>query len=176
MDGVVNSDYLIRLWFDGKFAELEDDGVYGLDASLAVRKAYGEQFSNSTELVFPELAERISRIVQETDCSILWSSTWRLHSKYKNIEAAKEMFDRRGLPGNALIGYTPFCRRCLRGDEIRMWLANNTYGHFDRVAVLDDVDEAGMGLPDNCRFFQTKSYSGLTERITKDIIRYLNGE
>ena len=114
MDGVVNSDYLIRLWFDGKFAELEDDGVYGLDASLAVRKAYGEQFSNSTELVFPELAEHVSRIVQETDCSILWSSTWRLHSKYKNIETAKEMFDRRGLPGNALIGYTPFCRRCLR--------------------------------------------------------------
>ena len=53
---------------------------------------------------------------------------------------------------------------------------NNVFGTFDRVAVLDDVDEAGMGLPDNCRFFQTKSYSGLTEKITKDIVRYLNGE
>jgi hypothetical protein len=64
----------------------------------------------------------------------------------------------------------------LRGEEIRAWLLNNVFGTFDRVAVLDDIDEAGMGLPDNCRFFQTKPYSGLTERITKDIVRYLNGE
>lgn len=169
MDGAgANSDQLIEKWIK------DHEKKYGRAESI---RLYKEEFNHCKELVFPEIAVRTSRIVEETGCKILWSSTWRTLPEYKELDDAKKMFDRRGLPGYALIGYTPdFERMHLRGEEIRAWLLNNVFGTFDRVAVLDDVDEAGMGLPDNCRFFQTKSYSGLTEKITKDIIRYLNGE
>lgn len=167
MDGSgANCDQLIEKWIK------DHEKKYGREASI---KLYKKEFNNCRELVFPEMASRVSRIVKETGCKILWSSTWRNLPEYRDIEDARKMFNRRGLPGDSLIGYTPnFGRMCTRGDEIRSWLLNNLYGNFDRVAVLDDLDEAGMNLPENCRFFKTKEYSGLTEKITKEIIGYMN--
>ena len=169
MDGSgANSDQLIEKWFK------DHEKRYGREMSI---KMFKEEFNYSRELVFPEIAARVTKIVSNTGCKILWSSTWRLLPEYKNIENARLMFKRRGLPGDALIGYTPnFGRMSIRGDEIRAWVLNNEFGDFDRVAVLDDIDDAGMNLPENCKFFMTKAYSALTDRITKDIIRYLNNE
>lgn len=167
MDGAgANCDQLIEKWI------IDHEKKYGRAESI---KMFRKEFNNSTELVFPEIAERTSKIVKETGCKILWSSSWRNLPEYKDMEKAKEMFNRRGLPGDALIGYTPNLGYLdIRGNEIRAWVLNNTYGDFDRVAVLDDLDEAGMNLPENCRFFRTKAYSGLTEKIMNSIIKYLN--
>lgn len=171
MDGSgANSDQLIEKWIK------DHEKKYGREKSVEMFK---EEFNFSKELIFPEIAKRVNNIVDKTGCKILWSSTWRLLPEYKDIKDAIDMFNRRGLPGDALIGYTPdLGRMSLRGDEIRMWLYNNKYGpidYFKRVAVLDDIDDAGMNLPDNCMFFRTKEYSGLTDRIMKNIIEYLNG-
>ena len=36
---------------------------------------FRKEFCDYTELVFPEMAARVTRIVEETDCKIIWSST-----------------------------------------------------------------------------------------------------
>ena len=52
--------------------------------------------------------------------------------EYSKVEDAVAMFNRRGLPGDALIGYTPnLGRMSIRGDEIRLWLYNNKFGPVD---------------------------------------------
>lgn len=181
MDGVVNSEALVEQWIKNKFTELENNGncYLGDELRLAVRKAFIEEFCNSEELVFPELAAKITRIVKETGAKIVWSSTWRLLERYQSIEAAKEMFNRRGLPGDALIGYTPQIGRSYenncRGTEINYWINNNIYGNIEKVAVIDDRYDAGWNLPDCAYFFQTNVYIGITDKITQKVIDYLKG-
>ena len=178
MDGVVNSEFLIRKWFNAKLLEFEDQFICEPELlRKAIRSAYAEEFCHSEELIFPQLAKRVTNIVKKTNCKILWSSTWRLLKRYQNIEDAKKMFDKRGLPGDSLIGYTPQLHMYddgYRGSCIRTWLLNNTYGKFDKVAVLDDRIDAGYDLPEYCKFFQTTNTHGLTESIMKNIIDYLN--
>jgi len=183
MDGVINSNYLIRNWINNKFKELENNPEYSCDYEKlrkAVRSKYAKEFCNCEELVFPELAKIIYDICEKTDANILWSSTWRKLKRYSNIEDAKEMFNRRGLPGNRLIGYTPdlskqyFSGSCARGSEIRMWLFNNTFGHIEKCAVIDDREDAGFGIPNNAKFFQTEEEIGITSEIAQDICNYLN--
>lgn len=180
MDGVINSDELISKWFSNKFNELENDGNYYTDDELRlkVRNAFKKEFCDSTELIFPELAKHIVKICNKTNCYILWSSTWRKLEKYQNIEDAKEMFNRRGLPGDRLIAYTPqigtswggFCR----GDEISLWIKNNEEYNIIKCAVIDDRLDAGYNLPNNAKYFNINEYCGITKYNTKDIIDYLN--
>jgi hypothetical protein len=93
---------------------------------------------------------------------------------------AQKMFDRRGLPGDRLIGYTPdfasgrFSNSSCRGSEIRAWLLNNEFETITHCAVIDDSDDAGYMLPKNAQFFQTDIAHGITEKLTEDIIKYLN--
>lgn len=109
MDGVVNSNELIKKWINDRFKIEEENPNNSTDEDikLAVRKAYQEEFVHSQELVFSELADKITKICNETNCYILWSSTWRKLTRYQDIEIAKDMFNRRGLPGERLIAYTP---------------------------------------------------------------------
>ena len=155
MDGVVNSTTLIKEWIYNKLEEIGGDTE---ENKKKVKKIYLKEFCDYTELIMPELAERVTEICEKTDSYILWSSSWRMLPKYQNIENAKEMFIRRGLPGDRLIGYTPcftiYDDGC-RGSEINSWLNNNIYGTFKRVAVIDDRFDAGMFLPSYAKFFQT---------------------
>lgn len=177
-DGVINSNFLIRKWIDSKFKELENDFDNNDELRKAVRIAYSREFCNCEELVFPELASIITKICKETDAKILWTSTWRRLERYKNIEDAKEMFDRRGLPGDRLIGYTPhigadyFSGNVSRGSEIRMWLFNNVFGDIEKCAVIDDREDAGFGIPKNAKFFQIAD--GITKEDAEEICSYLN--
>ena len=87
------------------------------------------------------------------------------------------MLKRHGMPGDALIAYTPdlgeFAFRC---QEIIAFLENSYPDESEcRCAILDDMEEAGYGLGDNCRFFQTDRETGLTSAIATRIIDYLNG-
>lgn len=176
MDGVMNSTTLVRTWIDDKFKELEKDYTEYSELQAAVRQSFRDAFRSSHELVFPEFAERLTRICKETGALILWSSTWRTIPEYaRDMEFAKEMFNRRGMPGNALIGYTPdlggdYFGAVSRGDEIRTWIKNNTIGLVVKCAVLDDRFDAGDGLPDVAKFFHTLESDGLTEEITEQVI------
>lgn len=180
MDGVMNSTTLIRKWIDDKFKELES--VYPDYSELRdnVRQSFRDAFRSSHELVFPEFAERLTRIVEETGALIVWSSTWRTLPEYeRDIDFAKEMFTRRGMPGHALVGYTPalggdWWGTVTRGSEIAAWINGNTIGNVVKCAVLDDRFDAGEGLPEVAKFFHTWESDGLTEEITEQVIQYFN--
>lgn len=182
MDGVVNSDIKIRKWFDNKMLELENQGYSYLNNELRLeaRKAFNKEFDHSTELIFPELAKFIKQIIDETDCYILWSSSWRNHPKYVDIEVAKDMLNRHNMRGDRLIGYTPtlhFLDQGIRGNQIRTWLYNNSYFDYNdlyKCAVIDDRHDAGEMLPDKCKFFWIDPRQGITEYETNKIINYLN--
>lgn len=182
MDGVINSSKLIQKWIDDKW-KIEEQNPNNLtdeDVRLAVRKAYQEEFVHCEELVFPELAEKITKIVNETGCYILWTSTWRRLERYENIEDAKDMFNRRGLPGDKLIAYTPsiglgWSNHC-RGSEIKSWIKNNEEYDIIKCAVLDDRLDAGENLPDNAKYFWMDDSIGITDENVKDVIKYLNDD
>ena len=183
MDGVVNSNSLIREWIDKKYKEKEKlfsdfDEIRG-----EVRKEYAKEFRNMRELVFPELAERITRICNETGAFILWSSTWRNLSEYQNLAVVRNMFKRRGLPEDRFIGYTPDLKGdrgwsygwgVCRGEEISFWFKNYLTDRKIVGAVIDDRSDAGMGIPEFTKFFQTDEEYGITEEQTQKIISYLN--
>lgn len=180
MDGVVNSSKHISDWIYDKRNEIkkENPTINDDDLFKLTREAYQQEFNHMIELIFPDLAERITRICKETDCYIVWSSTWRKLQEYSNIEIAKEMFNRRGLPGNKLIGYTPqqgmsWEGHC-RGNEIRLWINDNVYGEVTKCAVIDDRHDAGYNLPKCAKFFQINDQIGITEDDVEDIIKYLN--
>ena len=142
-----------------------------------ISKAYDKKFKDGLEAIFPDKARLVSKIIAETDAKIIWSTSWRLCEPYKNnIQCAREMLLRHNMPGNALIGYTPDLDNYgFRADEIKKYLEQNYPDPSScRCAVLDDWDEAGYDLPDNCRFFQTREKRGLTFAIAERIINYLN--
>ena len=179
MDGVINSDELCYKWAEDrwKIEEQNSNNLTNDDIRIAVRKAYQEEFVNMEELVFPELAKRITKICEETDCYILWTSTWRKLKRYQDIEVAKDMFNRRGLPGDRLIAYTPqigmgWEGRC-RGSEIKSWIINNEEYNVIKCAVIDDRIDAGENLPENAKYFWIDNYIGISDNNVNDIIEYL---
>lgn len=180
MDGVVNSTKLIRTWIESKYGELShiEDPI---KRRMKAREEYLKAFADGYEAIFPELAERVTRICDNTGAHILWSSTWRNSRVYSDMEVAKDMFNRRGLPGDKLIGYTPDFGgdkyRCSRGLEISYWLTNRTWneGEDVRCAVLDDRLDAGAELPEYAKLFVTDEYVGITDNTVEEVIAYLKG-
>lgn len=175
MDGVVNSNFYIKKWINNKQKQLQNDGYFGNQLKFKLRQDYAKQFNHCKELIFPALAKRITNIVDKTQCKIVWSSSWRLLPQYAKIDKAKQMFNRRGLIGQALIGYTSIHSRYddgCRGTNIRYWLEQ--HNEVEKSVVLDDRWDAGVNLPKNCVFFQTNVEHGITEKIKKQIINYFN--
>ena len=176
MDGVVNSKNLIQRWLIDKKAEFAGTGMFTQDAEKASKEAYYKEFVDMTELIFPQLAAMITKICKATGAKIVWSSSWRNLPKYKDLEVAKDMFNRRGLPGEALIGVTPdfladFRHDCYRGSEISHWLKEHP--EVTKCAVIDDREDAGYGLPPNAQYFATTWENGLTDDVVDAIIQYL---
>lgn len=176
MDGVINSSELINKWLSEKDKELTMQYSDEFVRHSKVKKEYGNTFKHGTELIFPELANILHNIIEQTDAYIVWSSTWRNVIPYKkNIECAKEMLCRHNIQGERLIDYTPnnggddyyVCR----GNEITEWLKNNS---VYKCAILDDREDAGIGIPDNAKLFLTTWKHGLTQEIANDVIQYLN--
>ena len=156
------------------------DAMENKDLSpIEIRKAYDQKFGNGLEAIFPAKARLVSKIIAETGARIVWSTTWRLYEPYKsNIQSARQMLTRRGMPGEALIGYTPdLAPYAYRGQEIRKYLEQHfpDFGSY-RAAVLDDMAEAGFGLPENCHFFRTGEARGLTNTIAQKIINWFNNK
>jgi len=180
MDGVVNSTQLTRNWINSKYEmnKLNFPNLSELQLRDLTEQNFNEFFDYKTELIFPQLAEKITTICEKTNCYILWTSSWRLVPKYNDMEKTKEMFNRNNLPGDRLIGYTPnheyFWGNSIRSDEIRNWLENNIYGIVEKCAVIDDSSYAGLNLPDNAKFFKTDSEIGITDSHVKNICKYLN--
>lgn len=171
MDGAgANSEKLIYGWIYDKI----NSGMSHTDAI----NAYKKEFKDGLEAIFPEKAKLVKKIIDSTGAKIVWSTDWRKYHPYKrNIEAAKEMLNRHNMCGDSLIGYTPnFGSFAFRGDEIKEYLikAGENGEKIEKSAVLDDREDAGYNLPENCQFFQTDFNIGITEEIANEIINYFN--
>ena len=117
----------------------------------------------------PESCKILNRIIKETGCKIVLSSSWRLDG----INRMNILFKHFGLP--RIYDITPsLCERfgsLCRGKEIDKWLSEhpevNKY-----VIVDDDSDMEEHQLP---YFVKTDAYTnGLNEEIAEKIIKMLN--
>ena len=74
MDGVVNSSQHINNWIINKREEIKkehpDLDPLGEEIFKLTLKAYKEEFNYMIELIFPDLAERITRICNETNSNV----------------------------------------------------------------------------------------------------------
>lgn len=141
IDGVCNSRaYLYQLRAKNKKATL----WYGID---------------------PEAAKLVKRIMAETKCVVVLSSTWRLYEDGK-AQVKREVCNfidcTKDLQAGAKRGFVP------RGEEIAEWLERHpAVTHY---AILDDDSDF---LP-NQWLFKTSFTEGLTEEITEAVIAHLN--
>lgn len=191
MDGVVNSDIAYATYMKNAYKDHYDklEGLSYDDREAAARKSAALQFKEEfkhdvakkqTELVFPEYAARITRICNETNSMILWTSTWRRIAQYADIKDARDMFNRRGLPGDRLIAYSPDLKadelrvRTTRGEEITNWISNTSDYDVTKYAVIDDRYDAGSDILPNGKFFWINPYYGITDSDVEGVIEFLN--
>lgn len=114
--------------------------------------------------------QRLEKIVKETGCEVVLSSTWR-----KDAYALKRL--RRVLKYRNIVikDVTPdfSAQRLTRGHEVGAWMLDH-FGFSDsvRYAILDDdSDFKDFQLP---HFFQTDGEYGLTDTIAYRVIYHLN--
>lgn len=183
MDGVLNNDEFIMDWI----AKHGDS-----DASLAEFKKRYYRHNNVDGYLVPQLLGTFIWLCDETDCRIVWSSSWRQDFWKPDIDTGEFHFDMhgvrrfwkaKGLPVERLIGCTP-CENLSRfsyvprGVEIQMWLDENaTRYNIGNVAILDDLEEAFYGVKyERARFFQTEFQFGLTDDIANATVSWLQND
>ena len=110
----------------------------------------------------PTMAALVQRIVQNTGCEIVLSSSWRLFQNIRN-EVERKICKFSDI--------TPILH-APRGYEIKVWLT--LHPEIDHYAILDDAESI---LPEQrANFFQTTWESGLTEDIALAVEKHLNEE
>lgn len=107
----------------------------------------------------PELADQVRRIIAETGCEVVLSSTWRCWPDSLARVRAGVTPD--------LYGTTPVLDG-YRGQEVKQWLADHP--EVTRYAILDDNTDFDPDQP----LFQTSWEVGLTSEIADAVIEYLN--
>lgn len=109
---------------------------------------------------------RLQKIVEETGCEIVLSSTWR-KDEYA-LRRLKRVLAYRGIK---IKDTTPIFQKGFRGLEIQAWLVSNPSPDGYKFAIVDDdSDMLDHQLP---HFFQTDPEYGLTDTITYRIINHL---
>lgn len=138
---------------------LDIDGVLNRIGTLQENRTVGtwEGFIGME----PDLVERFNKLVEETGAEVVLSSTWRLHTDWRNT-----------MIGNGLtcrfIDRTPRHTGYPRGREIHAWLKNNR--DVTQYAIIDDDND--MLALQKSHFFQTNYREGLTEEIANAIKEY----
>lgn len=139
---------------------LDIDGVLNTHKSIG---RFGFDFIDNI------LVALVARIVRETDCKIVLSSTWRIEEKDRML-VTRELAEQ----GLTIHDCTPVITRgcweeggwVRRHEEIQSWLNQNP---VDRFAILDDMDDACI----EGSFFRTDENTGLTVQITEQVIQHL---
>lgn len=141
IDGVCNSrDYLYRLRAKNKKATL----WYAID---------------------PEAVKLVRRIVKETGCKVVLSSTWRLYadgSAQVQREVCHFIDKTKDLQAGAKRGHVP------RGEEVAEWLSRHP--SVTQYAIVDDDSDF---MPTQW-LFKTTFEHGITDEIAQAIIDHLN--
>lgn len=131
--------------------------------------------------VDPDLAKKMAKTIEDFDLYIVASTDWRL---YYSQEDFKELLKLRFLPGDRLVGYTPNLYKdstFFGGGYIPRWMEIKAFlDSFDKpvekVVIVDDLMEANPGKKiKNARFFQCSPDKGYTEKIDKQVRKWLEG-
>jgi hypothetical protein len=153
----------------------------------------GEGFINTPEgaipVLLPELVGRLSKIVAATNCTVVYSTSWRVgHRQFVRLYDALE---RAGATFKSPRYATPDLARAAnqndgslliapsRGNEIAKWFSDHVDPFCDvdemRFVVLDDMSDAWpvRGWEDYGKFIQTTAHVGLTEAQAEEAIAWL---
>jgi hypothetical protein len=155
-----------------KILFLDIDGVLNNESFLLsnAEHSVGTNVADVWE-IDPSAITHLNRIVKETNCKIVLSSSWRFNW---TAEATQQLLEHNGFNHhNVIIDTTPLVDLICRGDEIFMWLMGE-YGsivNFPKFAIVDDDDDMKK-LSDN--LFLTNFKNGLTSEIADKIINHLN--
>lgn len=119
----------------------------------------------------PEAIAHLNRVVTETGCWLVISSSWRL--AYGRLQLC-DLLASVGFKGRVL-DTTPDLCTDQRAREIREWLEGPGYRHgVERFAIVDDCYDAGVGYAPY--FVQTEFATGLTEEHAEKIVEILMRE
>lgn len=108
----------------------------------------------------PKLANIIRRIISETNCKVVLSSTWRLNEDSRNEVRNKVC---------QFVDQTINSRYGQRGDEIIEWLNRNGIFTYNDYAILDDNNDFYDWQP----LFRTSFETGITDKIANEVIAHL---
>lgn len=112
----------------------------------------------------PIAVERLNRIVEETGCKVVISSSWRDNYGLESV------FEKVGLnfPIHGKTGYD-----VCRGKEIANWLKDKKKPY--RYVILDDCDDH-IDVYHSGHFIHTSETYGLREKHVKLAIKILNND
>lgn len=109
----------------------------------------------------------VARIVSNTDCQVVLSSSWR------NYPEAVEIVSNSVVPivdkTSDLYDDLNEGKQILRGDEVNEWLSRHP--EVTKYAILDDDSD----FYDDQPLFKTTFKEGLTDEIAERVIEHLNG-
>lgn len=157
-DGVLNSEK----WF--------------MDHQEEIRATSGLLWRHKSELD-PACCACVEKIIEDTQCSIVVSSSWRIGMSVRELRAC---LIEAGFPriADAIIDRTPVFseidheidgRRAIRGDEIKAWL--DKHPEVTKFVVLDDGDDMLIEQP----LVQTSWAVGITAAHVHRAREILNG-
>lgn len=126
--------------------------------------------------ICPIAISHLNKVVAETGCNIVISSTWR----HSGIDYCTNVLRECGFTGS-IIGITPDIHYewAERGNEILKYLQDNKLYKYNSweitdhdYAILDDDTDMLYQQKDN--FFHCHPKWGLTEEIANNVIQFLN--
>lgn len=112
----------------------------------------------------PELNAMVQRIIKETKCQVVLSSTWRLYPEAREVvkrDVCHFIDCTKDMQGGAKWGAVE------RGLEVQEWL--DRHPSVEQYAILDDNADF---LPGQW-LFKTEFETGITEEITQAVIDHL---
>lgn len=112
----------------------------------------------------PELVKLVKRIIKETKCDVVLSSTWRLYPEAREVvkrDVCHFIDVTKDMQAGAKRGIV------YRGHEVQEWL--DRHPAVTQYAILDDDADF---LPDQW-LFKTTFEKGLTEEIAQAVIDHL---
>lgn len=128
-----------------------------------------------------ELTANLRRIIEETGCRVVVSSSWRLGGIGPGSDFAYHLAraDESGVCLEAVVGATPhLCSLgARRRNEILAWI--DECGRDERFAIIDDEPRSIVDGQDDWlheHMFATDDDLGLTAEVADRVIAYLNGE
>lgn len=142
---------------------LDIDGVLNSRAYVYRMRAKDKKYRLWLD-VDPIAVELLRRIIKETDCKVVLSSTWRLYKDSRDMvrdKVVRYIDCTADLQRGSKRGIVP------RGEEVDLWLKQHP--EVTHYAILDDDSDF---LP-NQWLFKTTFDTGLTEDITQAVIDHL---